>query len=315
MTRSPNPASERTILAPWHSELPASSTLKPTSSSTPTLASSRSKTSAPTSTSPSTSPPSSPAPSTSASNGRPTASSLHPPKRPRSSPNSPPSASSSSNSPSRRPPTDSATSSPLPPTSPSPSANSSPRRRRLATLIVAVLVGLATNATVALAHTRAEVDELITELHGELIYRIEYVYHSGINPSLLQWFRTELEAIEALYTPPPTRTPTSRSYTIGEAAAAWRPLVAAYFPAYLVEEALAVVWCESRGRPSIVNPSSGASGLFQHLARYWSSRSSKAGYGGANILDPTANVAVAAWLARTSLEAGLSPWAHWTCRP
>lgn len=185
----------------------------------------------------------------------------------------------------------------------------------LTTIIGAVLIILATNLPGLRAHTRAEVDELVAELQGELIYRIEYVYDSGINRGLLQWFRTELEAIEALYTPPPTRSATSRSYTIGEAAAAWRPLVATHFPAYLVEEALAVVWCESRGRPGIVNPRSGASGLFQHLARYWSSRSSKAGYGGANILDPNANVAVAAWLARTSLEAGLSPWAHWTCRP
>jgi hypothetical protein len=109
--------------------------------------------------------------------------------------------------------------------------------------------------------------------------------------------------------------PTSRSLTIGEAASAWRPLIAAYFPANLVDAALAVVWCESKGDPNVINPSSSASGLFQHLPKYWSSRTSAAGYPGASILDPVPNVAVAAWLARTSLEDGLAAWHHWTCQP
>ena len=64
----------------------------------------------------------------------------------------------------------------------------------------------------------------------------------------------------------------------------WRPLVAAYFPAALVDEALAVMRCESLGDPSIVNPVSGAAGLFQHMPRYWPARAAAAGFPGASPL-------------------------------
>ncbi len=137
-----------------------------------------------------------------------------------------------------------------------------------------------------------------------------------LTAAMLTELLTAFEANAALYRPPPTRTtnlPSSSSsspgYTIGEAAAAWRPLVAGYFPASEVDYALAVVWCESSGNPTAYNTSSGASGLFQHLPKYWASRSSKAGVPGADIMDPTANVLVAAWLVRTD------GWHHWTCRP
>ncbi len=143
--------------------------------------------------------------------------------------------------------------------------------------------------------------------------------HGILTAAMLTELLAGFEVNAALYTPTLTQTPSlsssSPGYTIGEAAAAWRPLVAAHFPAYLVEEALAVVWCESTGNPTAYNTSSGASGLFQHLAKYWAARSSKAGVPGADIMDPTANVLVAAWLVRTSLEADIGPWAHWTCRP
>ncbi len=105
--------------------------------------------------------------------------------------------------------------------------------------------------------------------------------------------------------------PTSRSPTVGEAAAAWRSLVATYFPAGQVEHALAVIWCESKGNPTAINPTSSASGLFQHLPKYWSSRSSAAGYPGASIFDPVPNIAVAAWLADESIKG--NGWHHWTC--
>lgn len=185
------------------------------------------------------------------------------------------------------------------------SAPPTPKRRRLATLAGAVLIILTTTINAARAHTRDEVDELIAELQAELIQRIEYDFDGGINLGLLKWFRAELEATEALYTPPSTRTATSRSYTVGEAAAVWRPVVAAHFPANQVNRALAVIWCESKGNPNAANPRSSARGLFQHLERYWPARSSKAGYAGASILNPEANTAVAAYLVRTS------GWHHW----
>ena len=88
----------------------------------------------------------------------------------------------------------------------------------------------------------------------------------------------------------------------------WRSLVAAYFPADQVERALRVMECESGGLASAKSRSSSASGLFQHLGKYWVARSAAAGWAGASIWDPTANVAVAAWLARTG------GWGHWSCR-
>lgn len=87
----------------------------------------------------------------------------------------------------------------------------------------------------------------------------------------------------------------------------WRGLVAAYFPAEWVEWALRIMQCESGGNPNAYNPS-GASGLFQHLQRYWADRSYRAGWGGADIFDPEANIAVAAWLLANG---GTS---HWVCK-
>jgi hypothetical protein len=85
----------------------------------------------------------------------------------------------------------------------------------------------------------------------------------------------------------------------------WRPLVAQFFPIDLVDLALLVISCESGGDPGATNPYSGAAGLFQHMPRYWSQRSSDAGWPAADIYDPSANVAVAAWLVATD------GWRHW----
>ncbi len=81
-----------------------------------------------------------------------------------------------------------------------------------------------------------------------------------------------------------------------------------YFAADQVERALRVMACESGGLPTAKNPGSSASGLFQHLGRYWTARSQRAGWAGASIFDPEANIAVAAWLQRTG------GWSHWECR-
>ncbi len=86
----------------------------------------------------------------------------------------------------------------------------------------------------------------------------------------------------------------------------WRRLVEVFFAPSDVDRALAVMTCESRGDPSAKNTSSSASGLFQHLASLWPSRAAAAGYGGVDVFDPVANVAVASWLVS---EGG--GWRHW----
>lgn len=86
----------------------------------------------------------------------------------------------------------------------------------------------------------------------------------------------------------------------------WRPLVELFFRAEHVDSALRIIACESRGDPAARNPRSSATGLFQHLGRLWPARAAAAGWGGASITDPVANVAVAAWLV---YEGG--GWSHW----
>ena len=107
------------------------------------------------------------------------------------------------------------------------------------------------------------------------------------------------------HNPQPTRK--RRAWSPSSGAEQWRSLVSAHFPESEVNRALCVLDGESiGGNPDATNPSSGAAGLFQHLPKYWSDRSAKAGWAGADVYDPEANVAVAAWLWRTG------GWSHWT---
>lgn len=87
----------------------------------------------------------------------------------------------------------------------------------------------------------------------------------------------------------------------------WFSVVSQHFYPTDVPRALEVIDCESRGNPYAVNHSSRASGLFQHLPKYWAQRSASAGVAGASIFDPHANTAVAAWLV---YHAG--GWDHWS---
>lgn len=87
--------------------------------------------------------------------------------------------------------------------------------------------------------------------------------------------------------------------------ARWRPLVEKHFPEGMVAKALRVIYCESRGNPDAVNDSSGASGLFQHMPQFWPQRSQAAGFAGASVFDPEANIATAAFLATRD------GWRHW----
>lgn len=86
----------------------------------------------------------------------------------------------------------------------------------------------------------------------------------------------------------------------------WRPLVEQFFEPRHVDRALRVIACESGGRVAAKNPTSTASGLFQHLASMWPERSADAGWPGADVFDPVANVAVAAWLVYD-----FGGWSHW----
>jgi len=95
----------------------------------------------------------------------------------------------------------------------------------------------------------------------------------------------------------------------------WRPLVERYFSPDLVEEALAIIACESNGDPAARNGRSGAAGLFQFIGGTWKHASDMAGFAGASPHDPEANIAAGAWLAAYSLDRGDAAWAHWTCRP
>jgi hypothetical protein len=79
----------------------------------------------------------------------------------------------------------------------------------------------------------------------------------------------------------------------------WRGEVARY--PWSVEEALAVMWCESRGDPLAFNRSSGASGLFQFLMPLHQWRFA----GTAGVFDGPANIAAAYQL---WTERGWQPW-------
>ena len=86
----------------------------------------------------------------------------------------------------------------------------------------------------------------------------------------------------------------------------WLPLVEAFFAPEDVGRAMEVIDCESGGDPNAKNRYSSASGLFQHLGRFWGERSDLAGYSGSDIFDPLANVAVASWLVYDG-----GGWGHW----
>lgn len=94
----------------------------------------------------------------------------------------------------------------------------------------------------------------------------------------------------------------------------WRDEAAAFFPAARVDEALAILGCESLGDPDAYNPYSGASGLFQFLPSTWAATSPKAGFAGSSPFDPVANIGTAAWLAARYHDMGKSYWAPWSCR-
>jgi hypothetical protein len=94
----------------------------------------------------------------------------------------------------------------------------------------------------------------------------------------------------------------------------WRGEVSRFFPASRVNEALAIIHCESRGDPDAYNPYSGAAGLFQFLPSTWAATAPKAGFEGAEPFNAVANIGTAAWLGQRYEDLGQGFWKPWSCR-
>ena len=133
----------------------------------------------------------------------------------------------------------------------------------------------------------------------------------------------EEEEAPATTTPPPETPDTTdgsggggggSDWDFPSAVERWRSLVQAYFPSSRVDEALAVLQCESLGDADAYNPYSGASGLYQFLPSTWASASPNAGFSGASAFDAEANIGTAAWLANRYQELGQGFWGPWSCR-
>ena len=167
------------------------------------------------------------------------------------------------------------------------------------TLVVVTILVAALLPQRVLAHTQTELDLWLVDWTARVL-----VY--DLTADLLFEYRDMAERH-----PPPPPPPIVKlspppipltSWTVEQ----WRSLVALYFPPENVDAALRVMSCESVGNPWADNPLSSASGLFQHLDNLWPPRALAAGWGGASIWDPAANVAVAAWLSK-----GGTDWSDW----
>lgn len=175
-------------------------------------------------------------------------------------------------------------------------------RRITAGVLWAILLVVIMASLPAQGHTRSELDQ----------WRVEWVMRAdwSLSPSIIEGWADMKERHPWYFNPTPINWPTSPSPSSWSGSVEqWRPLVSIYFPADQVDTAMRVMNCETggTGNPYSYNRGSGASGLFQHLPKYWADRSTKAGWGGSDIMDPEANVAVAGWLQRTG------GWTHWTC--
>lgn len=102
--------------------------------------------------------------------------------------------------------------------------------------------------------------------------------------------------------------------TVAPGVEQWRGLVAAYFPAWAVDQALSVMQCESRGNPNATGAANDA-GLFQFIPSTWAWVSAEIGRAGQSPYDPVANVHAASWLFNYGSGGRGPSWAHWTCKP
>lgn len=174
--------------------------------------------------------------------------------------------------------------------------------------VAVIIVGVLLLPLPARGHTQVQQDEWLAEW-------TEATWLDGtVTPEEMQIF---LDFTQRHPVPPPTTVRVSPASTSGPkgtpttwsgSVEQWRSLVEEHFNPSDVPWAMRVMSCESGGNPNATNDRSGAAGLFQHLPKYWAERSAKAGWGGADIYDPEANIAVAAWL---FYKGGPS---HWVCK-
>ena len=94
----------------------------------------------------------------------------------------------------------------------------------------------------------------------------------------------------------------------------WEPVVSHIAEMYdatdEVDTFMRVMHCESRGDPDAYNESSGASGLMQHLSRFWDYRAEQVTMSGYSPFDPIANIHASFWLLT---KRGYGGWVHWEC--
>jgi hypothetical protein len=94
----------------------------------------------------------------------------------------------------------------------------------------------------------------------------------------------------------------------------WRSTVARYWAADRVDCVLGIILRESRGDPRAYNSSYGASGLMQHLIKYWPGRAASAGFKDSNGLvaspyNGEANIAAGAAIAGSGSN-WYAPWSR-----
>lgn len=166
-------------------------------------------------------------------------------------------------------------------------------------IAVAALAVIVSGSIPAAAHTPSDLET----------WKLEWVQEvavAGLSVELLTEYRSMMDR-HPIFLPAESRsTVQTRSRVLLPAVERWRPLVAVWWPETVIDEALAVMQCESRGDPAAKNPRSTASGLFQFLRGWWSG---DWGYPAFDPFDPEANIRAGAWLY------GQSGWSPWVCQP
>lgn len=97
---------------------------------------------------------------------------------------------------------------------------------------------------------------------------------------------------------------------VGSNVERWAPLVASYFRPEDVERVMCLMQLESRGDPSAVNPTSGATGLMQVMP-FWARRF---GHTRADLKDPLVNLDISAWILDQHGWTSWSPYKRGSCR-
>lgn len=161
-------------------------------------------------------------------------------------------------------------------------------------LLFAALVLMVLYAPAAQAHSQAEIeaqDELAVTRVTDALRESRFQITPELLAEVEQIMADHFEFVDRhrchYFGDCPVAKPTANRRVASPAGAeAWRSLIAAYFPAGVVDNFVCLVWYESRGDPNAVNPSSGATGLLQ-IMPFWHER-----WPG-NYYDPNWNVTIA----------------------